>query len=113
MYVELDDVCVYICFICFRYCQKFSDKFSSFSPIFERESRLVMEDCPELQLEAGDREFRSTVQLPISCPVRDKITVRADLCLLWHTLYHIMPNVCVKMCVYSYRVDCSFAQKLE
>ena len=64
-----------VSFFC-RYCQKFSDKFTSFSPIFEHESRLALADRPQLKLSAGETEFRSTVQLPISCPIREKITVR-------------------------------------
>ena len=60
----------------YRYCQKFSDKFTSFSPIFEHESRLAPVDRPQLQLSAQETKFRSTVQLPISCPIREKITVR-------------------------------------
>ena len=66
-----------MCLVCVcRYCQKFSDKFTSFSPAFECESRLVQEDQPELEIRVGEREFRSTVQLSISCPLRKKITVR-------------------------------------
>ena len=68
----------------FRYCQKFSDKFTSFAPIFEHESRLrqtppgadLLEQFPDIFSSGDIIEYRSTVQLPISCPIRDKITVR-------------------------------------
>ena len=59
-----------------RYCQKFSDKFTSCCPIFKSEQRLSPVEKSEFGLKAREMEFQSTVQLPISCPLREKITVR-------------------------------------
>jgi endoribonuclease Dicer len=62
----------------YKYCQKFSDRFTSFAPIFEseqpRQRALSPEPYSHILMSRSGLEFRSTVQLPISCPIREKIT---------------------------------------
>ena len=71
-----------------RYCQKLpSDRYTVLTPVFKTETRNVPESLYEVDMAQPDRDYmdpdrwkyRSTMTLPMNCPVKDEVLVGSQV----------------------------------